>query len=123
MKKIRIMDHTGKSLYDLEFDETDRKLLSKCAGIVRKLRVEKVKYSAGIVIKDPAKKPLSQIRRDVRTAESCIQQIDTLFGREFVKCIFAKQYEEDEDFLPGYEMLLDVMQRTSAEIMRVMKAG
>ena len=122
MKKIKIMDHTGKLLYELEFDETDRKLLSKCTEIMRRLRVEKVKYSAGIVMKDPAKKPLSQIRRDVRIAESCIRQIDALFGRDFVKHIFAKQYEEDEDFLPGYEVLLEVMQRTSAEIMRVMKA-
>ena len=123
MKKIRIMDHTGKLLYELEVDETDKKFLRKCTEIVRRLRVEKIKYNAGIVMKNQAKKPLSQIRRDVRTVENCIRQIDTLFGRDFVKCVFAKQYEEDEDFLPGYEVLLDVMQRTSAEIERVMKAG
>lgn len=53
----------------------------------------------------------------------CISRIDFLFGEDTVKKYFCKEYDKQENFIPGSEQIMKFIERMSDKIVRACAGG
>jgi hypothetical protein len=127
MKRVNIVEVlTGKSLYVLEFDETDPKLLQKYRTMIRKLtaleqRREKEAeafYSTG---RNKNRKQIVEFcSRRMGEMVKVIADVNDLVGENAVQQIFSEEYKADDCFQPTPGKLAEILDSMRKEIERIL---